>query len=148
MKIYEVILTRDVTESVMVTVTAENENHAQQLALEDVPLTGWEMDDCNDLQDPYTNGADEVPPYTTRADLMTRPAWQGMNTDLVGNPAVWLSSYTCDHGHSLVSWQDEWSCQCDDECPRCGASLEAESEWVGPPDPKEISLWESLPEAM
>lgn len=26
-----------------------------------------------------------------------------------------------------VSWQSEWSCACDDECPKCGHDIEAES---------------------
>jgi hypothetical protein len=24
-----------------------------------------------------------------------------------------------------VSWEDEWSCACDSECPRCGMDIEA-----------------------
>lgn len=31
----------------------------------------------------------------------------------------WLNHYTCERcGHD---WEDEWSCQCDDDCPACGA---------------------------
>lgn len=30
-----------------------------------------------------------------------------------------LNYYECDRcGHK---WQDEWSCTCDDDCPKCGA---------------------------
>jgi hypothetical protein len=29
-----------------------------------------------------------------------------------------LNFYRCDRCHRV--WTDEWSCACDDECPRCG----------------------------
>jgi hypothetical protein len=31
--------------------------------------------------------------------------------------------YRCDNGHKIVEWDDEWSCQCDDECPQCGIAI-------------------------
>jgi hypothetical protein len=30
--------------------------------------------------------------------------------------------------HCGTTWTDEWSCACDDECPVCGADIEA-SDW-------------------
>jgi hypothetical protein len=33
----------------------------------------------------------------------------------------WMrNNYACDCGEE---WQDEWSCGCDDECPRCGSDV-------------------------
>jgi hypothetical protein len=28
------------------------------------------------------------------------------------------------HKRCCAAWTDEWSCACDDECPRCGAEIE------------------------
>lgn len=33
--------------------------------------------------------------------------------------AWFLNSYQCDD--CGTSWEDEWSCCCDDECPNCGS---------------------------
>lgn len=33
--------------------------------------------------------------------------------------AWFLNYYTCDR--CKCTWTDEWSCTCDDDCPRCGA---------------------------
>ncbi|MCK1543298.1 hypothetical protein IVB12_15390 [Bradyrhizobium sp. 179] len=45
-------------------------------------------------------------------------------------PAV-LNKYHCTYCD--VSWEDIWSCGCDDECPRCGKDFTPESsEEVGP----------------
>lgn len=38
-------------------------------------------------------------------------------------PAV-LNHYHCDD--CGVSWSDEWSCACDDECPECGKAYTPE----------------------
>lgn len=27
-------------------------------------------------------------------------------------------------------WQDQWSCACDDECPNCGTTCEADDYWL------------------
>lgn len=44
---------------------------------------------------------------------------------------VFLNTYHCDACD--VSWTDEWSCGCDDECPQCGADISPEeSEELGP----------------
>lgn len=92
-------------------------------------------------------------PPATRADLMQRPAWADMETDTSGNPLVWRNSYACDDGHHMEEWHMDWSCQCDDDCGVCGASIaptyagEATSRWIGPEDHAEIALWESLPDA-
>ncbi|HEY1933046.1 MAG TPA: hypothetical protein VGG99_13615 [Acetobacteraceae bacterium] len=33
--------------------------------------------------------------------------------------AWFINQYECDDcGHT---WEDEWSCMCDDDCPKCGA---------------------------
>lgn len=90
--------------------------------------------------------------YTTRADLMAHPAFAHMNTDSDGNPCVWANHYRCDHmgdtDDEPESWQDFWSCQCDDDCPICGRDCEPEeSVWIGPEAPDLVALWESLPEA-
>jgi hypothetical protein len=37
---------------------------------------------------------------------------------------AFLNSYHCDDCD--VSWTDEWSCGCDDECPECGAAIAPE----------------------
>lgn len=31
--------------------------------------------------------------------------------------------YTNYYGHCGVKWTDEWSCACDDECPKCGHDI-------------------------
>ncbi|KAF0123962.1 MAG: hypothetical protein FD152_3184 [Xanthobacteraceae bacterium] len=38
--------------------------------------------------------------------------------------AWFLNRYHCDACDT--SWQDEWSCCCDDECPECGDDLSPE----------------------
>lgn len=38
--------------------------------------------------------------------------------------AWFLNSYHCKA--CKTSWQDEWSCACDDECPECGDDLSPE----------------------
>lgn len=135
---YEVIVTRDATESITVEVAARTPAEAEEKAREEAELNSnlkWELDEGN-YHRPYTNGAELVSEteYRDRADLTSRPAWRGMDTDTSGNPLVWLNYYD--------GYEDVWSCQCDvdDEPP-------LESEWVGPADPAEILLWESLPEA-
>lgn len=36
---------------------------------------------------------------------------------------------TCD-----VSWEDDWSCACDDDCPECGISYSPEKSEEVPPE--------------
>lgn len=57
---FELILTRDVTESVTVTITAENEGEAAVKAIEHPPELGWELDDGNLNDDPYVTDIEEV----------------------------------------------------------------------------------------
>lgn len=140
---YSVIVTRDATESVTIEVAARSEAEAEEKARDEAENNWdlqWTVDDGNWHQ-PYTNGADLVSEteFRNRADLMTRPAWRGMETDTVGNPCVWLNYYCDEEGRE---WEDPWSCICDDD----GFSP-YESEWIGPADAAEIALWESLPEA-
>jgi hypothetical protein len=140
---YSVIVTRDATESVTIEVAARSPGEAETKAREEAENNrdlDWTLDDGN-FHDPYTNGAelvDEVE-YRTRADLMTRPEWRGMETDTVGNPCVWMNYYRNDDG---MEWEDPWSCMCDDDdvSPH-------DSDWIGPSDAAEIALWESLNEA-
>jgi hypothetical protein len=77
----------------------------------------------------------------TRADLMTHPAFAGLDVDTSGNPCVWRNHYEDqDHG----SWSSVWSCQCDDD------DIEPSySEWLpeGEEGDEVYRLWESLPEA-
>lgn len=35
-------------------------------------------------------------------------------------PSGYINHYECEECH--VSWDDEWSCMCDDDCPECGHS--------------------------
>lgn len=39
-----------------------------------------------------------------------------------GIPIVWENHYV--HGRCSTQWSNEWSCQCNDECPSCGAEIE------------------------
>jgi len=81
--------------------------------------------------------------FETRADLMALPGFSELTTDSSGNPNVWQNFYDCGCG---CSWDDYWSCQVDDECPRCETTCgPSESFWIGPSELQE--LWESLPEA-
>lgn len=75
--------------------------------------------------------------YKTRADLMTHPAFAGLETDSSGNPCVWDNFY---EDEKLGSWVSAWSCQCDDD------GVEPyDSVWIPPEEFYE--LWERLPEA-
>lgn len=87
--------------------------------------------------------------YATRADLMQHPDFQHLRVDTSGNPCVWLNYYNCDHGYiDAEPWSSEWSCQCEDECPVCGAATEpAESDWLPTGGAESEQLWEGLPEA-
>jgi len=84
----------------------------------------------------------------TRADLMKHPAFAGLRTDTEGNPCVWMKSHSCDDCDE--EWDDDWSCECDDECPKCGAGIAPhESQWLPdcPEDGPIYDLWFDLPEA-
>lgn len=87
----------------------------------------------------------------TRADLMKHPAFAGLNVDSAGNPCVWLNSYHCATcGEFGESWHDDWSAQCDDDCPVCGVAMSPESfDWLpeGGKHDEAYNLWRSLPEA-
>lgn len=142
MPTYHVVVTRDATESVGLTLVApsgpEAEALAQKVAKYNLELQ-WTVDEGN-YHEPYTNGADEIPAHTpkTRADLTTRNAWTHMAVDTSGNPCVWRNYYVDSDGNE---WTSDWSCQCDDKwySPH-------KSEWVGPSDAAELALWEALPE--
>jgi hypothetical protein len=44
---------------------------------------------------------------------------------------AFLNKYRCDACD--VSWEDHWSCGCDDECPNCGEDISPEtSDRVAP----------------
>ncbi len=62
MKTYQVIVTRDTTESTLVTVEAENAEEAEQAAIDQSynPACVWAQDDTpNASSDHYTNGVEE-----------------------------------------------------------------------------------------
>lgn len=42
--------------------------------------------------------------------------------DIIDDGRWLIVSYECECGEE---WSDEWSCACDDECPSCGATIEA-----------------------
>lgn len=44
-----------------------------------------------------------------------------LDTDTDGEPCRYLNRYTCDACEE--SWEDQWSCGCDDECPKCGRDI-------------------------
>ena len=60
MKTYTVILTRPITESVVVTVEAENENQAEDTALSMADtVKGWEVDDYIPDDIPFVSDIEE-----------------------------------------------------------------------------------------
>lgn len=85
--------------------------------------------------------------YKTRADLMTHPAFAGLETDTSGNPCVWHNEYADEEGNQ---WQNNWSCQCDDEGvePHASNWNPICDKWHedGSPADEAYLLWESLPE--
>jgi len=59
---FEVVVTRDCTESIVIDVTAENEDDAREVALAQTkakPFEAWERDDCSSSK-PYTTGCEEA----------------------------------------------------------------------------------------
>lgn len=80
-----------------------------------------------------------------RAAMFDLPGFAalGLSRDTDGNPCVWRNHYRCDDCDT--EWTEEWSCQCDDECPNCGTA-------ISPEDSDQIltglsfALWNSLPE--
>ena len=51
------------------------------------------------------------------------PVWDGP-TDGEGQPCRHVNHYECVCGET---WTDQWSCQCNDECPACGREIEPHS---------------------
>ena len=51
------------------------------------------------------------------------PVWDGP-TDGEGQPCRHVNHYECVCGET---WTDQWSCQCDDECPSCGRKISPHS---------------------
>lgn len=49
------------------------------------------------------------------------------------SPTLFHITYECTDCD--VTWQDVWSCACDDECPQCGAAIEASSYVELEPEP-------------
>ncbi len=90
-------------------------------------------------------GAAYRPLFETRADLTGLPAFVWLTDDTSGNPCVWANHYSCED--CGAEWTDHWSCQCDDECPECDASISpSSSDWVGPDEDHWVELWNILPE--
>jgi len=75
MPTYEVIITRDVTESTVVTVEASDERSAGHIAiLRSIDSKDWEVDD-NTAKEPYVTDVTEVPEYkVTFADVLDKYA--------------------------------------------------------------------------
>jgi hypothetical protein len=138
---FDVCVTTDVTMSQVLSIVAEDEASARAEALENYDPSKFENDD-NLPQDVYVSWSERnetAPKCRTRADLMLREAWRGMETDTSGNPCVWLNFYADEENRT---WTDTWSCQCDDD-----GSAPYHSDWIGPQDEAEIILWENLPDA-
>jgi len=90
------------------------------------------------------NNTDEMMVLNYRSDLTQLEGFSDLDVDSDGQPIVWRNAYHCDCGDH---WDDSWSCQCDDDCPGCGESIEPESSaWIGPDVRLLIGLWETLPE--
>lgn len=82
--------------------------------------------------------------FRCRADLFALADFAGLAQDSSGIPCVWRRHFACNECDE--TWEDDWSCQCDDTCA-CGSDLEPdEVEWIGPPHPLLIDLWEALPD--
>lgn len=87
----------------------------------------------------------------TRADLMEVAGFRDLDVDSDGNPCVWQNQYRHvdpDSDRVIATWNDAWSCQCDDECPETGIAITPEeSTWIGPEHPVLKELWDRMPEA-
>lgn len=81
--------------------------------------------------------------YVNRADLFNHPDFCQLTADSSGNPCVFRNHYECECGES---WDDEWSCCCDDECAACGCDCSPDSDWIGPDEIELQVLWQHLPE--
>ena len=82
---------------------------------------------------------------TTRGDLGEHPDFSHLGTDSIGVPNVWHNEYVCEE--CCFEFEDDWSCQVDQECTRCGVSnMPSESTWRGPDDPWLEKLFYELPE--
>lgn len=51
---------------------------------------------------------------------MNATTWDGP-TDSDGRACRWLNKYEC--LDCDTTWEDTWSCQCDDDCPKCGTTM-------------------------
>jgi hypothetical protein len=47
--------------------------------------------------------------------------WQGAR-DSDDRPCRWINRYHCEA--CGVSWEDQWSCACNDKCPLCNTEIE------------------------
>ena len=62
--------------------------------------------------------------------------------DTSGEPIVWRNQYHCEACDK--HWEDEWTCQCDDECAQCGTALSpVDSIWIGPDEAEAREMWEA-----
>lgn len=52
---------------------------------------------------------------------MSDKIYVGGPIDPSGEPLIWLNYYS--HDECGTEWQDEWSCQCNNKCPECGAAI-------------------------
>lgn len=60
-------------------------------------------------------------PMRSRADMLDIPAIAKLGSDSCGLPLAFHNTYSCDE--CGVEWEDEWSCEVDDDCPCCGSAI-------------------------
>lgn len=101
---------------------------------------GWEVITAEDLKHEIKGQQIEAAPKT-RANLMGRPMWQGVNPDFYGNPIVFLNRYTC----CDTQWDTYAGTDGHSNCPKCfGRQMPLVSHWIGPLNQVEQALWGSL----
>jgi hypothetical protein len=130
-------------------------HHTSHAAMTPRVLSRSGLDDFPDPAQGATHGTEPARPsikggmMRTRADLTDLHGFSALTMDTSGNPCVWRNIYVCGCLNGPRSeWESDWSCQCDDECPGCGASCSPHgSTWLGPADEQLRGLWENLPEA-
>lgn len=163
---YTVIVTRDATESAVVSVSAEDEAKARDVAIEHLWKTSdpvvWELDDPLNSAHPYVTDVSPEPeplrwavdmsdggdvlavngvPLKTRADLMKLEFFKHLEVDDAGNPCVWRNYYARDTPGETETWSSDWSCQCDDD------GIEPfDCDWIGPDAGVLREIWEGLPD--
>lgn len=135
MPLFDVCVTADVTMSQVLSIYAPTREKAENEALARANQAEMTVDDGNFYEN-YVSWAEKSTP--TRASLMIRSAWKHLKVDNLGNPCVWRNYYEDEDGQN---WSEDWSSQCDSH-----GHQPFQSHWIGPHDPAETALWESLSE--